>query len=428
MLRAIFNRQELVNALNLIALVAPKRSPKPILSSVRIESMDGIVKIGATDLELAILLDFHTVQIERDGLAVINLRSLLATLKASTSHVVKLESHTGGSGPVWRIADDDTESTIAMDNAGDYPPMPGRPSGAEAAGSFTVNRNYLSQAISYVAWSATRTGYAGGHAYDSICFSVKDGRLWLVATDARTMAVADLGAAGETSFAVKELAGEGEFVLPVRLGKLLTAAGKYAEEDGDDWLASFVIRPSESAKGDRGGSLTARFAIGDVTIYCTIANISERQFPPYRDVLTGLDQRQIITAPSEEFLAAVRRCALVTNEYTTAVALDVDAKGVCLSAGTHEGRATKVNFPCRVVGNPIRFGMNPDQLIAAIKAGKSDEFTLAGSAHNRPWLISNGNGYKAVIMPVNLNDPEPAAAQAQPAQPEPVAAPVPAAA
>jgi DNA polymerase III subunit beta len=419
MLRAIFNREELVNALNLIALVAPKRSPKPILSSVRIESMDGMVKIGATDLELAILLDFHTVQIERDGLAVINLRSLQATLKASTSYVVKLEPHTGESGPVWRIADDDTESTIAMDNAGDYPPMPGRPAGADAAGSFKVNRNHLSQAVSYVAWSATRTGYAGRYAYDSICFSVKEGRLWLVTTDARTMAVADLGAAGETTFAIKELDGEGEFVLPVRLGKLLTAAGRYAEKDADDWFASFVIQPSESAKGN---SLIARFAIGNVTVYCTIADVSERQFPPYREVLTGLDQRQIITAPSEEFLAAVRKCALVTDEYTTAVALDVDAKGVRLSASTYEGRATRVNFPCRVVGNPIRFGMNPDQLIAAIKAGKSDEFTLSGCAHNRPWLISNGNGYKAVIMPVNLNDPEPAAAQAKPAQPEPVPA------
>ena len=419
MLRALFNREELVKALELVGHVVPKRSPKPILACVRIESMNGMVKIGGTDLETAILVDFHTVQVEQDGLALLNLRDFLATLKASTSDVVKLEPHTGEFGPVWRIADEDAESTIAMEKCADYPPMPGRASGP-LAGSFKVNRDHLSEAIGCVTWSAARPGGSNRFAYESICFSLANGRACLVTTNSRTMAVADLGGVGEASFAVKEIDGQGDFVIPVRLGKLLTAAGKYAAGEADDWFASFAIERCESAS-KKVDNLIARFAIGPVTVYYTVADIAERPFPPYRDILTSLDERQIITASSEEFLAAVKKCALVTDQYAPAIALDVDSKGVRLSASTYEGRATRVNFSCRVIGGPVRFGLNPDQLTAAIKAGKSEEFTLSGSAPNRPWKISNGNGYRAVIMPVNLTEQKPAAVPAAKTQ-EPVPA------
>jgi len=184
MLRALFNREELVKALELVGHVVPKRSPKPILACVRIESMNGMVKIGGTDLETAILVDFHTVQVEQDGLALLNLRDFLATLKASTSDVVKLEPHTGEFGPVWRIADEDAESTIAMEKCADYPPMPGRASGP-LAGSFKVNRDHLSEAIGCVTWSAARPGGSNRFAYESICFSLANGRACLVTTNSR---------------------------------------------------------------------------------------------------------------------------------------------------------------------------------------------------------------------------------------------------
>ena len=238
MLKAIFNRAELVKALALVGAVVLKRTPKPILACVRLEANDKIVRIAGTDLETAVIVDFHTVEIEQAGVAVLNLQELLQTLKASNAESVSLQPREDDGVPLWRLADHDSEFTIAAAKPDEFPALPGSPATAPAAGSFTVNRDHLIRGISYVSWAI---GASERYAFDSICFSLRQSCVHLVTSDSRTMAVADLGGLGEGSFKLKALDGKGEFVLPDRIAKLLTAAAKFVEGDTDDVSASFAI-------------------------------------------------------------------------------------------------------------------------------------------------------------------------------------------
>jgi phage/plasmid-like protein (TIGR03299 family) len=432
MLRAIFNRAEFVEALELVGAVIPKRMPKTVLECVKLEATGkGFVRIAGRDLETAITVDFHSVEIEQTGIALLNLQNLLSSLKASTADIVKLEPRKDESGLVWRLADSDCESTIAAAKQEEFPPLPGCVGKEPLAGSFTVNRDRLVKGISHVVWSAGVSGAPGRWRFDSLCCSVRKGRVQLAATDSRTLAVADLGGLGEGNFGMKALEGDAEFVLPVRITKLLTAAAKYAADDADDFTASFSIETcgTDAKKYD---SLTARFAIATVSVYCVVPDTNERQFPPYRDIMAGIDDRIRFTVSSEDFLSAVKKCSVALDQDSSGIVLDLDASyGARLSAGSYDGRTSRVNFPCKVIGGGVRVGLRPDQLTAAIKGAKSDEFTLAGSAANRPWIVRNGNGYRAVIMPVNVQEQDvpaptkPATTEAPPKVPQPAPADTP---
>jgi len=404
MLRAIFNRSEFVGALELVGTVIPKRG-MPILECVRLEATGCLVRISGTDLETSLSVDFHQVHIEHKGVALLNLQDLLSSLKTSTADIVKLEPRQDDGVSLWRIADSDSEFTIEAAKPEEYPALPFSQITTPTSGKFVVHRDQLVKCLNHVVWSAGSLS-PGGSArwrFDSLCFSIRKGSIELVATDSRTMAVADLGGMGEGHFGVKDVDGEGEFVVPIRIAKLLTAATRFAEDDADDLSAYFSIDPKTDVKKEE--SLTARFNIGTVSVSCVVANTEERRFPPYRETFTGLSDRIMLTASSEDFLSALKRCAVATDSQSSGVAVELDSKGACLTADSSGGRRSRVMFPCRVIGGGIRFGVNPNQLISAIKAAKSDEFMLAGSAPNRPWKVTNGNGYKAVLMPVNLGEP-----------------------
>jgi DNA polymerase-3 subunit beta len=109
-----------------------------------------------------------------------------------------------------------------------------------------------------------------------------------------------------------------------------------------------------------------------------------------------------MTAGTADFLSAVRRAALLTNEESKGVRLAFSKNGLKLTSRSPESGEAEVNFPCKFEGGDVEIGFNPQFLTEALRVVDSDEITLELTAPNRPGLLKGGANFLYVIMPVNL--------------------------
>jgi DNA polymerase-3 subunit beta len=131
------------------------------------------------------------------------------------------------------------------------------------------------------------------------------------------------------------------------------------------------------------------------------SNLVEGQFPPYEDVIPK-DTDKKMTAPTADFLSAVRRSALLTTEESKGVRLAFNKKGLVLTSRSPESGEATINFPCKFEGSDIEIGFNPQFVADALRVADTDEISLELTAPNRPGLLKAGANFLYVIMPVNL--------------------------
>jgi DNA polymerase-3 subunit beta len=128
----------------------------------------------------------------------------------------------------------------------------------------------------------------------------------------------------------------------------------------------------------------------------------EGQFPRYQDVIpTDMDRTaQLNTA---EFLSALKRAALLTNEESKGVRFAFENGSLTLSSRAPEQGEATVAMPVRYTGDPIEIGFNPVFLLEVLRVVREDEVTFAFKEPNRPGVIRLGDDFVYVIMPVNLS-------------------------
>ncbi len=144
------------------------------------------------------------------------------------------------------------------------------------------------------------------YVLNGIFVSLKEGKMTLVATDGRRLALVD----EEVDISEKS---SGEFIVPAKavneLNRLLQAKGDVEMKFGEN-QASF------SLKDDKGFSVLL------------VTKLIEGNYPNYRQVIPG-EARERIPLVREEFLQALRRAEIMTSEKANSVKLTFGEKQPC---------------------------------------------------------------------------------------------------
>jgi DNA polymerase-3 subunit beta len=128
----------------------------------------------------------------------------------------------------------------------------------------------------------------------------------------------------------------------------------------------------------------------------------EGQFPRYRDVIP-VDCDRTVKLATGEFLSAVRRAALLTNEESKGVRLAFRKGQLTLaSRAPSQGEAT-IEVSVDYSGADLDIGFNPHFLIEALKNVGADEVTLQLKDSSRPGVLKAAPEFLYVVMPVNLS-------------------------
>ena len=369
------NRDHFANGLAQVLNVVGSKATMPILSNVLIEGEKDVVSLTTTNLDLGIRCKIKaevketgavTLPVKRLAGIVRELPNVDVTFDASPNHQVKLTS--GGS--TFRIMGIGRE---------EFPPLP--EFGEEKA--YSLEQGELLTMLRSVAYaqSTDETRYILNGVY----FNFKDGKLSLVATDGRRLALIS-----------KEMevpaASAGAIILPAKtvgeLTRLLDKGGK-VKINFNDRRAAFQVATDKDTSG----------LIDHVYLY---SKVVEGNYPNYQQVIPK-ETHQRIKLERELFLQCVHRAALVCSEKANSVKIKLSSNLLELTAQSPDFGEAHESMAIGYSGPELQVAFNPVFLMDPLKALGKDEVFFEVKDEVSPGVFKTLESFVCVIMPVRLS-------------------------
>jgi DNA polymerase-3 subunit beta len=369
------NRDHFANGLAQVLNVVGSKATMPILSNVLIEAEKDQISLTTTNLDLGIRCKIKaevkekgsiTLPVKRLATIVRELPNVDVTFDASPNHQVKLTS--GGSN--FRIMG------IAKD---EFPPLP--EFGDEKA--YTLEQGELTAMLKSVAYaqSSDETRYILNGVY----FNFKDGKLSLVATDGRRLALVS-----------KEMdvpaASAGAIILPAKTVSELTRLldkGEKLKINFNERRAAFQIATDKDTSG----------LIDHVYLY---SKVVEGSYPNYNQVIPK-ETHQRIKLERELFLQCVHRAALVCSEKSNSVKIKLSSNLLEITAQSPDFGEAHESMAIGYSGPELQVAFNPTFVMDPLRALTKDEIFFELKDEVSPGVFKTLDSFICVIMPVRLS-------------------------
>lgn len=367
-MKVICDRGALVESLNLVAAVVASRTPKPVLMCVKLtaEAGDAGLTLAATDLEIAVRLSTPRVEVETAGETLVPADKLTQIVRESTDPTLAIETD----GDVTQITGQDSKFKIFGQPVSDFPPIPQFTGEAD----FEISAAELHRLIAMTIFATAREN--SRYAINGVLIEREKKKLAVVATDGHRLALAK-----GTCKSAKDEARNA--IVPTKALNLLLRLFDDAEQ-------TVRIKVVENQ---------ILFATDQATLS---SNLVEGNFPPYQDVIPK-DGDKKATLPTDLFVSAVRRAALLTNEESKGVRMAFSDHGLTISSRAPEMGEAEITVEVpRFEGESLDIGFNPAYLLDALKVVDENEVQMELKAANKPGVLRTGANFTYVVMPVNL--------------------------
>ena len=369
------NRDHFSNGLAQVLNVVGSKAAMPILSNVLIEAEKDHISLTTTNLDLGIRCKIKaevkeggtvTLPVKRLATIVRELPNVDVSFDSTATHQVKIAS--GGSN--FRIMGIGAE---------EFPKLPDSTDDK----TFVLEQGELATMLSNVSYaqSTDETRYILNGVY----FNFKEGKLALVATDGRRLALVS-----------KELpvpaASAGAIILPAKtVSELLRLLGKGEKIKiaFNERRAAFQIDTGKDTSG-----LTD-------SIYL-FSKVVEGNYPNYQQVIPK-ETHQRIKLERELFLQCVHRAALVTSEKSNSVKIKLSANLLEITASSPDFGESHESMAISYSGPDLQVAFNPQFVMDPLRALTKDEVFFELKDEVSPGVFKTLENFVCVIMPVRLS-------------------------
>jgi DNA polymerase III subunit beta len=369
------NRDHFSNGLAQVLNVVGSKAAMPILSNVLIEAEKDHISLTTTNLDLGIRCKIKaevkeggsvTLPVKRLATIVRELPNVDVSFDSSATHQVKIAS--GGSN--FRIMGIGAEE------------FPKLPDSADDK-TFTLEQGELATMLSNVSYaqSTDETRYILNGVY----FNFKEGKLALVATDGRRLALVSKDVSVPAGSA-------GAIILPAKtVAELLRLLGKGEKLKiaFNERRAAFQIDTGKDTSG-----LTD-------SIYL-FSKVVEGNYPNYQQVIPK-ETHQRIKLERELFLQCVHRAALVTSEKSNSVKIKLSANLLEISASSPDFGESHESMAISYSGPELQVAFNPQFVMDPLRALTKDEVFFELKDEVSPGVFKTLESFVCVIMPVRLS-------------------------
>jgi len=375
-MKVLVNRAALVEALALAGSVVLARTPKPVLTCVKLVAGEtaGVktLTLIATDMELALQYTLTQVDITQPGMALIPAAKLAEIVNNSPDDTLTLDTQ----GDATAIKGSDSLYKVFGYNPEEFPPI----TSFDGNSDFTVPAGVFKTLLDRTRFAAARE--MTRYAINGVLFERKGKKLSLVATDGHRLAQTRDEVSGAEGHDLNA-------VVPIKAINL---------------IERLLIDPEQTvALQFKDGKLFVQVSseTGGVTAAMSTALV-EGTFPPYNDVIPKDSDKKVLLN-RDRFFSAVRRAALLTNEESKGVRLHFKANTLSISSRAPEMGEAKIDLPVEYAGEEIEIGFNPIYLLDALKVAEVEQVSFELKTSNKPGLLRAGPGFLYVVMPVNLS-------------------------
>jgi DNA polymerase-3 subunit beta len=369
------NRDHFSNGLQQVLNVVGSKATMPILSNVLIEAEGDHLSLTTTNLDLGIRCRIKatvgevgaiTLPVRKLATIIRELPNLDVQIESSSNHQVKITS--GGS--IFRIMGIGKE---------EFPPLPE----FSDEKAFQLEQAQLSAMLKSVSYA--QSGDETRYILNGVYFSFQEGKLTLVATDGRRLALI----AKELEFPADQ---GGNLILPAKtVAELLRLLdkGEKLKIAFNERRVAFQIYTDDDESG----------FVGDTFL---VSKVVEGNYPNYQQVIPK-ETHQRIKVERELLLQCVHRAALVTSEKSNSVKIKVSNNLLEITASSPDFGEAHESLAVSYSGPDLQVAFNPQFVMDPLKALAKDEVFFEVKDEVSPGVFKTLENFLCVIMPVRLN-------------------------
>lgn len=345
-----------------------QRSTLPILSNILFETLTGNrLKITGTDLEIGIS---HTIDIEviEEGAITIPAKKIADIVKEAPESSIEI---TVSKSNAVNIKSGKAFFKLMGLPRDDYPKFPHY----SLDKGIAVEKDIFKECVKLTSFaiSSDETRYV----LNGALVSIKNGKLSMVATDGRRLAVM-------SKDIECDLEAQVNFIVPT---KAIHEINKNLDNEG----AFHIV--------DLGNQVV--FQVDQTTI---VSRLIEGHFPNYDQVIPK-EEKIIAKVDRSKFLSTIKRVSLLTSMESQAIKLDLMQSGkmILSSRSPNIGESKEEMDVEYTQEHEISIGFNPVYLIDVLKNIDLETVDFYLTTEDKPGVIKGKAGYVYVIMPMQIS-------------------------
>lgn len=360
------SKEAFLDGLQKVQHVVSSRTTLPILSNVLLVAKDGRLQFTTTDLDVGITGSVEA-QIDKDGATTLpakRLVSIVRELPASEVEVsVDSKNHASiRSGPSFF-------KIIGLSDS-EFPPLPDFANAKEFKIPQNVMRDGLRKTSYSISTDETR------YVLNGIFTSFRDGKMTLVATDGRRLAMVD----ADLEFPASH---ETDVIIP---SKAVQELQRLLGDSGD-----VIVKLSDSQ---------ISFTIGD-SLLCS--KLIEGNYPNYRQVIPG-DSNERVVIGREALLETVRRVSLLSSDKSNSVKLVFSENRIEVTANSPDVGEAQESMDVIYQGPPMQIAFNPEFLQAPLRNLDTNDVYLDLIDEMSPGVLRIEGTFLYVLMPMRVTN------------------------
>src|SRR5882724_2372211 len=319
-MKIVCDREKLLGALQTAALFAPGRSPKEILTNVKLDVDKDGATFSATDMEVGVRLKIEGLDVDAPGSTVLPVAQFGAILRESSDQKLRIDSTSKGT----IVRGERSEFKL---NAADPDEIP-NVAVFEESKYHVISARLFREII-------LRTEFAtdmesSRYALGGVLFELEPNKITAVGTDGRRLAKMEGPAEAVNDHKT------GDTMTIIRTPSLRSIGRALADVDNEVHLAA------------RGNDVLLR------TPRCTFySRLVEGRFPRWRDVFPQRRDAPRIDMQVGLLLSALRQAAVVLSAESRGVDFTFAEGTLTLSGATAEAGQSRVDMPVAYTGQQI---------------------------------------------------------------------------
>ena len=362
-------KDQIIAGLQAVQNVVSTRTTLPILSNVLLRAEGNHLEFTATDLDVTVACKVEA-KVIKPGATTLPVKKLFGIVRELNGEI-EIETDEKNLSSIRSGSSFFKIHGLAAD---EFPPLP----------KFKDDKK-VSQPQENIRAMIRKTSFAvstdeSRYVLNGIFVSLKEGKMTLVATDGRRLALVD----EEVEISEKSA---GEFIVPAKaineLNRLLQEKGEVELKFGEN-QASFAL------KNENGFSVLL------------ITKLIEGNYPNYRQVIPG-EAKERIPLGREELMQALRRAEIMTSEKANSVKLTFGKNVLTITANSPEVGEARETMAINYKGKELSIAFNPRYLIDPLNALTEDEVFFELIDELSPGVLKINGPFLYVVMPMRLN-------------------------
>ena len=358
-------RSTFIEGLKAVQNIVATKSAYPILQNVLLEADGEALKLTTTDLDLSIVCSVKC-EVKEAGRSTLPVKLLANSVMKAPEGVIEVEVDEQEKG---KLLAGSSIFRIVGKSAADFPLFEIENDSNE----YTLSRAALYEMFRKTQYAASQDDTR--RTLKGVLMSFKDGKLTMVATDGRRLAMV-----------------ENEFEFPTNYNKDYILPSKTVQE---------LLR-SLSGEGEvviKAQDAKICFEFGGTRV---LSKLVDEVYPNYTQVIPG-ECKEKVTVDRQLLINALDRASVITMDEAHSTKLIFDGNRLTVTSAASEIGEAKDEVPIKYAGEKTEILFDPNFLMEPLKAIDDDEITIEFNDGKSPAMIKCSIAFLYVVMPLRIS-------------------------